>query len=91
MLLVYSIIDEQSFTEMGRWLMELRDNLGDDVVVHVVGTKSDVVAQDPSLRKVPLREVYTLCSKAPLPGTTSYSAYHGWCYEHGTKSRQQTQ
>lgn len=30
MLLVYSIIDEQSFTEMGRWLMELRDNLGDD-------------------------------------------------------------
>lgn len=52
-LLVYSIVDEQSFEEMGRWLMELKDNLGDDIVVHVVGTKSDVVAQDPSLRKVP--------------------------------------
>ena len=52
-LLVYSIIDEQSFIEMGRWLMELKENLGEDVVVHVVGTKSDVVAQDPSLRKVP--------------------------------------
>ena len=38
---------------MGRWLTELKDCLGDDVVVHVVGTKSDVVAQDPSLRKVP--------------------------------------
>lgn len=53
MLLVYSIVDEQSFEEMGRWLMELKDNLGDDIVVHVVGTKGDVVAQDPSLRKVP--------------------------------------
>ena len=53
MLLVYSIVDEQSFEEMGRWLMELKDNLGEDIVVHVVGTKSDVVAQDPSLRKVP--------------------------------------
>lgn len=52
-LLVYSIVDEQSFEEMGRWLMELRTNLGDDIVVHVVGTKTDVVAQDPSQRKVP--------------------------------------
>lgn len=52
-LLVYSIVDEQSFEEMGRWLLELKTNLGDDVVVHVVGTKSDVVAQDPSRRKVP--------------------------------------
>lgn len=52
MLLVYSIVDEESFEEMGRWLMEMRTNLGDDVVIHVVGTKSDVVAQDPGLRRV---------------------------------------
>lgn len=54
-ILVYSILDEQSFEEMGRWLMELKENLrgGDDIIVHVVGTKCDVVAQDPSLRRVP--------------------------------------
>ena len=52
-LLVYSIVDEQSFEEMGRWLMELKSNVGEDVVVHVVGMKSDVVAQHPNLRKVP--------------------------------------
>ena len=52
-VLVYSILDEGSFQEMGRWLAELRDNVGDDVIVHVVGTKSDVVAQEPNLRKVP--------------------------------------
>ncbi|MCJ1254551.1 hypothetical protein MMC24_002366 [Lignoscripta atroalba] len=52
-ILVYSVVDEQSFQEMGRWLQELKQNLGDDIVVHVVGTKIDVVAQDPSLRRVP--------------------------------------
>ncbi len=66
-LLVYSIIDEQSFTEMGRWLTELKDNLGDDVVVHVVGTKSDVVAQDPSLREVPFERCIHYVAKHFYP------------------------
>lgn len=52
-VLVYSILDESSFEQMGRWLAEVKENVADDVVVHVVGTKSDVVAQEPSLRKVP--------------------------------------
>ncbi|KAL8738846.1 MAG: hypothetical protein Q9181_000450 [Wetmoreana brouardii] len=51
-LLVYSIIDEQSFDEMGRWMQELKEYVGENVVVHVVGTKSDV-AQNPSRRMVP--------------------------------------
>ena len=38
---------------MGRWLMEMKENVGDDVVLHVVGTKSDVIAQDPNLRRIP--------------------------------------
>ena len=58
-VLVYSILDEGSFQEMGRWLSEVKENIGDDVVVHVVGTKSDVVAQEPSRRKVPFER----CSK----------------------------
>ncbi|KAL8790487.1 MAG: hypothetical protein Q9213_000639 [Squamulea squamosa] len=51
-VLVYSIVDEQSFEEMGRWMQEVKENTEDGIVVHVVGTKSDVVAQDPSRRKV---------------------------------------
>lgn len=38
---------------MGRWFKELKTNLGEDVILHVVGTKSDVVAEDPAKRKVP--------------------------------------
>ena len=57
MILVYSIVDEQSFQEMGRWLRELKEHLNivgeGATTVHVVGTKSDVVASDPSARRVP--------------------------------------
>ena len=52
-ILVYSIVEEKSFVEMGRWLHEVKENLGDDVILHIVGTKADVVAQDPSQRQVP--------------------------------------
>jgi hypothetical protein len=38
---------------MGRWLRELKQNLGDDIVIHVVGTKADIVAEDPSRRAIP--------------------------------------
>ena len=51
-LLVYSIIDQQSFEEMGTWLKEMKDNLAQDVVIHIVGTKSDIVAQDPDQRMI---------------------------------------
>ncbi|KAL8656245.1 MAG: hypothetical protein Q9210_000395 [Variospora velana] len=44
-LLVYSIIDEHSFDEMGSRLKQIKE--------HIVGAKSDVVAQDPSRRMVP--------------------------------------
>ena len=52
-ILVYSIIDETSFVEMGRWLREVKEHLEDDIILHVVGTKTDMVAQDPSSRQVP--------------------------------------
>lgn len=34
-------------------MKELKQNLGDDIILHVVGTKSDIVAEDPSRRAVP--------------------------------------
>lgn len=52
-ILCYSITDAQSFADMGAWLTELRRNLPHDIVLHVVGTKSDVVAREPSKREVP--------------------------------------
>lgn len=52
-LLCYDITSASSFTEMGHWLLELRANLPEDTIIHVVGTKADVVAEIPSKREVP--------------------------------------
>ncbi|CAK41963.1 uncharacterized protein An14g02260 [Aspergillus niger] len=54
-LLCYDITDEQSFQEMTGWLAELKKNIVEDdpIVIHVVGTKTDIVTLDPSRRRVP--------------------------------------
>lgn len=70
-LLVYSIIDEQSFEEMGRWLMELRENVGKEVVLHVVGTKSDIVTRDPCLRKIPFERCIAYIAENLYPETVA--------------------
>ncbi|KAL8862323.1 MAG: hypothetical protein Q9178_001332 [Gyalolechia marmorata] len=55
-VLVYSIVDEHSFEEMKKWMQEVKENTEDGIVIHVVGTKSDVVALDPSRRMVPFEK-----------------------------------
>jgi small GTP-binding protein len=73
-LLCYDITDESTFTEMTGWLQELKSNLGDDkpLVIHVVGTKSDIVAVDPSRRKVPFERTiaYVADQLYPTQGST---------------------
>ncbi|OQR66765.1 ras-related protein Rab-21-like [Tropilaelaps mercedesae] len=51
-LLVYDITDEDSFRKVKTWVLELNKMLGDQVVLVLVGNKSDLEAS----RAVPLRE-----------------------------------
>ncbi|KAI9933642.1 hypothetical protein MW887_008115 [Aspergillus wentii] len=72
-LLCYDITDERSFQEMMGWLLELKNNLGDDepLVIHVVGTKSDIVALDPSLRRVPFERTIAYVAEQLYPSQAS--------------------
>ncbi|KAI9683877.1 MAG: hypothetical protein M1829_004211 [Trizodia sp. TS-e1964] len=70
-VLCYDITDEQSFEEMGRWLVELKKNLGDDVVLHVVGTKRDLVEVNPGLRKVPFERCIAYVAEHLYPELSS--------------------
>lgn len=85
-ILCYDITSKKSFEEMGTWLKELRDNCGleaeDDMILHVVGTKSDVVAQDPRKREVPFERCIgyvaeQLYPAAITPGISSPPTRHG--------------
>ncbi|KAI9372332.1 P-loop containing nucleoside triphosphate hydrolase protein [Aspergillus egyptiacus] len=72
-LLCYDITDEQSFQEMTGWLLELKKNLGEDdpIVIHVVGTKSDIVALDPSRRRVPFERTIAYVAEQLYPSQAS--------------------
>lgn len=66
---------------MGRWLKELKTNLGADIILHVVGTKSDVVAEQPSLRKVPFERCIAYVAENLYPavqnGATQSNGFAG--------------
>lgn len=72
-LLCYDITSLSSFTEMSYWLHELKANLAPDTILHIVGTKADLVAQDPSRRKVPFESCVAYAAEHlyPPPGSSS--------------------
>ncbi|KAL2120608.1 hypothetical protein VTJ04DRAFT_4635 [Mycothermus thermophilus] len=70
-ILCYSITDAKSFDEMGTWLTELRRNLPADIVLHVVGTKADIVARDPSRREVPFERCIAYVAEHLAPGRSA--------------------
>lgn len=76
-LLCYDITDENSFQEMAGWLRELRRNLGESgegeepLVIHVVGTKSDIVAVDPAKRRVPFERTIAYVAEQLYPSRAS--------------------
>lgn len=53
---------------MGIWLTELRRNLPADIVLHVVGTKADIVAKEPSRREVPFERCIAYVAENLAPG-----------------------
>ncbi len=56
---------------MGIWLTELRRNLPSDIVLHIVGTKADIVARDPSKREVPFERCIAYVAENLAPGLGS--------------------
>ncbi|KAF2097289.1 ras-domain-containing protein [Rhizodiscina lignyota] len=69
-ILCYDITEANSFIEMGRWLSELRENLAEDTILHVVGTKADIVAEEPSRRKVPYERSIAYVAENLYPNQT---------------------
>ncbi|XVF22987.1 hypothetical protein REPUB_Repub12eG0218200 [Reevesia pubescens] len=61
-MLVYDITKRQSFDHVARWLEELRGHADKNVVVMLVGNKSDLV----SLRAVPLEDAMEFAQRETL-------------------------
>ena len=76
-VLCYDITDAQSFEDMGVWLRELTESMGDDIILHIVGTKSDLVQEDPSLRKVPFERCIAFVAEHLYPAQSPSSSVVG--------------
>ncbi len=76
-LLIYDITNEASWEDMKAWLRELKAQCGDPsgsgegLVIHVVGTKSDIVAEDPSRRRVPFEKTIAYVAEQLYPSQAS--------------------
>ncbi|KAJ5960708.1 uncharacterized protein N7479_007858 [Penicillium vulpinum] len=76
-LLCYDITNNNSFQEMAGWLSELRKNItpSDDgtesLIIHVVGTKSDIVADNPNRRQVPFERTIAYVAEQLYPTQAS--------------------
>ncbi|KAK1817970.1 hypothetical protein LTR12_007604 [Friedmanniomyces endolithicus] len=71
-ILCYDVTSAKSFEDMGVWLEELKGNCGagvggEGLIVHVVGTKSDVVAEDPRKREVPFERCISYVAEHLFP------------------------
>jgi small GTP-binding protein len=70
-ILCYDVTSPASFTEISHWLHEIRANLPDDAILHIVGTKADLIAEDPSKRKVPFESVVAYAAEYLYPSTNT--------------------
>ncbi|KAF2665780.1 putative ras-like GTP-binding protein [Microthyrium microscopicum] len=70
-LLCYDITNPQSFQEMAHWLTELQASLPSDTVLHIVGTKSDLVAVDPGCRAVSFESVVAFAAQHLYPPSSA--------------------
>lgn len=84
-LLCYDVTSERSWEEMKGWLREMRDNCdlgsagngGAGMVVHIVGTKTDLVAANPDSRQVNFERTISYVADqfgGIIPSATSQSS-----------------
>lgn len=69
-ILIYSICDKKSFTNLTNWLNVVKNNIGNyeenKYLIFLIGTKSDLVEQDETLRQVTEKEANDFCVKNNL-------------------------
>ncbi|KAF2860284.1 P-loop containing nucleoside triphosphate hydrolase protein [Piedraia hortae CBS 480.64] len=66
-ILCYDVTKQKTFEEMGVCLQELREACDHNLIVHVVGTKTDVVAAEPDKREVTFERCITYVAEQLYP------------------------
>jgi GTPase SAR1 family protein len=59
---------------MGHWLEELQENLPEDTVLHLVGTKADMVTEDPTKRAIAFETCVAYAAEHLYPASQNSAA-----------------
>ena len=69
-ILLYNICDRRSFNHLKDWLHMIKENIGNyennKYLIFVMGTKSDIISEDPTKREVKDDEAIEFCDKNNL-------------------------
>ncbi|KAK9474647.1 rab family GTPase, partial [Dipodascopsis tothii] len=80
-ILCYDVTNRASFDAVHSWLVELQTNLDEAIIIHLVGTKLDLVRDDPDRRQVPFADClrYAEAHLAGPAGWTPADVCHEVC------------
>lgn len=62
-IIVFSLVDRESFNSIEKWILEITDNAEPDICMLLVGNKLDLVKEDPKKRQVSIKEADRLCKQ----------------------------
>jgi GTPase SAR1 family protein len=71
-VICYDVTNEASFLAVHSWLQELKKNLRNNIIIHIVGTKTDLVQDDPSKREVPFERCLAYAGEHLSDGDESW-------------------
>lgn len=66
-MMIYDCTKKISFQNVVRWLRELRDHASGDIVIHLIGNKIDLVADNEKAREVTRDEATEFAQEKNLP------------------------
>ena len=76
-IVIYDLTNKDTFLKMNKWIKELKDNAPKDIIISVVGNKSDLVNEKVDLGEelTPFKKDYLYCEVSAKHGTNVSLAF----------------
>ena len=76
-MIIYDLTNKESFIKMNRWIKDVKNNAPKDIVIMVVGNKTDLVTEKVDLGEelTPFKKEYLYCDVSAKSGTNVSLAF----------------
>lgn len=76
-MIIYDLTNKDSFIKMSKWIKDVKDNAPRDIIISIVGNKSDLIAEKVDLGNElkPYQDKYLYCEVSAKTGTNVSLAF----------------